>query len=142
VHPTVPRHSDDADHRPQPRAESDQPVGNLNDGSVQLLRTPSDVQHTPAQSAADSAQVQATYQDMYNATTAGNRAPLILGNHFNDWNNNAYTTALGGFLLANCGKPDTYCVPFRDVVAWMKLQDPTVLAALQNQAPALGPRSN
>jgi len=97
---------------------------------------------TPVQSAADSAQVQATYQDMYNATTAGSRAPLILGNHFNDWNNNAYTTALGGFLLANCGKPDTYCIPFRDVVAWMKLQDPTVLATLQNQAPELGPRSN
>jgi hypothetical protein len=97
---------------------------------------------TASQSAVDSAQVQATYQDMYDATTAGNRAPLILGNHFNDWNNNAYTTALGGFLLANCGKPDTYCVPFRDVVAWMKLQDPAVLASLQNQAPELGPRSN
>jgi hypothetical protein len=97
---------------------------------------------TPAQSAADSAQVQATYQDMYNATTAGNRAPLILGNHFNAWNNNAYSTALGGFLLANCGKPDTYCVPFRDVVAWMKLQDPAVLAALAQQAPELGPHTN
>ena len=97
---------------------------------------------TPAQSASDSAQVQATYQDMYDATTAGNRAPLILGNHFNAWNNNAYSTALGGFLLANCGKPDTYCVPFRDVAAWMKLQDPAVLSALQNQAPELGPRSN
>ena len=96
---------------------------------------------TAAQSAADSAQVQATYQDMYNATTAGNRAPLMLGNHFNQWNNNAYSTALGRFLLANCGKPDTYCVPVRDVVAWMKLQDPAVLAALQNQPPELGPRT-
>lgn len=97
---------------------------------------------TLAQSSTDSAQVQATYQDMYDATTAGNRAPLMLGNHFNAWNNNAYSTALGGFLLANCGKANTYCIPFRDVVAWMKLQDPTVLAALQNQAPELGPRSN
>lgn len=97
---------------------------------------------TPQQSAADSAQVRATYQDMYNATTAGNRAPLILGNHFNAWNNNAYSTALGQFLLANCAKSDTYCLPFRDVVAWMKMQDPSVLAALQSQPPELGPRRN
>ncbi len=94
---------------------------------------------TPQQSTTDSAQVQATYQDMYNATIAGNRAPLILGNHFNAWNNNAYSKALGGFLLANCAKPGTYCVPFRDVLAWMKMQDPAVLAKLQAQAPELGP---
>jgi len=94
---------------------------------------------TAAQSAADSAQVQATYQDMYNATSAGNRAPLMLGNHFNAWNNSAYSKALGGFLLANCAKAGTYCVPIRDVVAWMKMQDPSVLASLQKQAPELGP---
>ena len=94
---------------------------------------------TAAQSAADSAQVQATYQDMYNATSAGNRAPLMLGNHFNARNNSAYSKALGGFLLANCAKAGTYCVPIRDVVAWMKMQDPSVLATLQKQAPEFGP---
>jgi hypothetical protein len=94
---------------------------------------------TPEQSAVDSAQVQATYQDMYDATMAGNRAPLILGNHFNAWNNNAYTDGLGRFLLANCGRPDTYCVPFRDVITWMELQDPAVLSALQKQPPESGP---
>jgi hypothetical protein len=90
-----------------------------------------------AQSAGDSKQVQATYQDMYNATYHGNRAPLVLGNHFNAWNNNAYSDAIGNFVLANCGKPDTYCVPFRDVIAWMNLQDPAVLAKLQAQDPEL-----
>lgn len=94
---------------------------------------------TAEQSAADAAQVQATYQDMYAATVAGNRAPLILGNHFNAWNNNAYTEALGGFLLANCAKPDTYCVPYVDVIDWMELQDPSVLAALQSQPAEMGP---
>ncbi len=92
---------------------------------------------TPDQSAMDSAQVQATYQDMYNATYNGDRAPLILGNHFNAWNNNAYTNAIGNFVLANCGKPDTYCVPFRDVIAWMNMQDPARLAQLQAQDPEL-----
>ncbi|MET3808793.1 hypothetical protein ABIB25_005823 [Nakamurella sp. UYEF19] len=92
---------------------------------------------TPDQSAADSAVVQATYQDMYNATFKGNRAPLILGNHFNAWNNNAYSDAIGNFVTANCGKPNTYCVPFRDLIAWMEMQDPAVLAKLQAQDPEL-----
>ncbi len=94
----------------------------------------------PDKSAADSAQVRATYQDMYDATYHGNRAPLILGNHFNAWNNNAYSDAIGQFVLANCGKPDTYCVPFRDVIAWMNIQDPARLAALQAQGPELHAR--
>ncbi len=93
---------------------------------------------TPEQSAGDAAQVQATYDDMYNATYNGNRAPLILGNHFNAWNNDAYETALTNFVLATCGNPDTYCVPFRDVIAWMDVQDPAVLAQLQDAAPETG----
>ena len=90
---------------------------------------------TPEQSKSDSAQVQATYQDMYNAAYNGNRAPLVLGNHFNSWNNNAYSDAIGNFVLANCGKPNTYCVPFRDVISWMNVQDPARLAQLQAQDP-------
>ena len=86
---------------------------------------------TPDQSAADSAQVQATYQDMYNAAYNGNRAPLILGNHFNAWNNNAYSDAIGNFVLQTCGKPNTLCLPFRDLIAWMQVQDPARLAQLQ-----------
>ena len=30
------------------------------------------------------------------------------------------------------------CVPFRDVIAWMKVQDPARLAQLQAQEPELG----
>ena len=89
---------------------------------------------TPADSAADSDQVLKTYQDMYNATFARNRAPLILGNHFNAWNNNAYSDAIGNFVLQTCGKPDTYCVPFRDLLAWQAVQDPARITQLQNQA--------
>ena len=90
---------------------------------------------TQAESDADSAQVLATYNDMYNATYNGNRAPLILGNHFNAWNNNAYEKALTSFVLDKCGQPDTYCVPNRDVIAWMEVQDPERLAQLQAQNP-------
>ncbi len=90
---------------------------------------------TPQESAADQAQVLATYNDMYNATYNGNRAPLILGNHFNEWNNSAYANALTDFVLSKCGQPETYCVPFRDLIAWMDVQDPAVLAQLQALPP-------
>ena len=96
---------------------------------------------TQAQSDTDAAQVQGTYDDMYNAAYNGNRAPLILGNHFNAWNNNAYEKALTGFVLDKCGQPNTHCVPFRDVIAWMEMQDPSVLAGLQNLPPETGPRT-
>lgn len=94
---------------------------------------------SPEQSKADSLQVLNTYRDMYRATSTGNRAPLILGNHFNEWNNNAYSDAIANFALETCGKPDTLCLPFRDVIAWMNVQDPARLAQLQAQAPALTP---
>ncbi len=97
---------------------------------------------TPDQSAKDSAQVLATYNAMFDAVHSGNRAPMILGNHFEAWNNNAYTKALGSFVLAKCGQPDVKCLPFRDLIAWMNAQDPAVLAQLQAQSPEFGNPSN
>jgi hypothetical protein len=82
-------------------------------------------------SVADSRQIVATYQQMYDAAYRGNRAPLVLGNHFNSWNNNAYSHALATFVRGACHRPDTYCVPYRDVIRWMRAQDPAVLAGLQ-----------
>ncbi len=84
----------------------------------------------------------ATYNAMFDAVHGGNRAPLILGNHFEAWNNNAYTTALGNFVLAKCGQPDVKCVPFRDLIAWMNIQDRAVLAQIQAQQPEFGNPSN
>lgn len=60
---------------------------------------------TPEQTAADSAQVTATYDDMFDATSNGNRAPLILGDHFNSWNNNAYSDAMGNSSSTSAGGP-------------------------------------
>ncbi len=39
MHPTVPRHSDGADHRPQPPPDSDQTIGKLNAGSAPVVGT-------------------------------------------------------------------------------------------------------
>lgn len=86
---------------------------------------------SPAEAARDSQQVLDTYRDMYAATYHGNRAPLILGNHFNAWNHGAYSDAVKNFVLETCGKKDTQCVPFRDLVAWLDVQTPATLARLQ-----------
>lgn len=85
-----------------------------------------------AEAARDSAQVLATYQDMYRTALDGNRAPLVLGNHFEDWNHGAYSDALATFVTQVCGRPETRCVPFRDVVAWLQVQPPSVLASLDH----------
>jgi hypothetical protein len=91
---------------------------------------------TPEESARDGRQVLATYRDMYHAAYAGNRAPLILGNHFNDWNGGAYVDALTTFVEQTCGRPQTLCVTFSDLVAWLDAQRPSVLRRLQ-QLPAI-----
>jgi hypothetical protein len=45
---------------------------------------------------------------------------------------------LTNFVLEKCGRPETHCVPFRDLIAWMEVQDPAVLAQLQAQPPETG----
>jgi hypothetical protein len=89
------------------------------------------VDGTVAQARDDQRQVLATYDDLYRRSLNGNRAPVILGNHFNDWNHGAYVNALTSFVLHTCGRPDTECVPFRDLVAWLDVQTPRTLARLQ-----------
>ncbi|MDQ6659155.1 MAG: polysaccharide deacetylase [Actinomycetota bacterium] len=76
-----------------------------------------------------------TYTSLYDATYHGNRAPLVIANHFNTWNGNSFNPATLKFMKNYCGRPDTYCTTYSDVIAWMKLQDPQVLAALQKQPP-------
>ena len=85
--------------------------------------------------AASSRQVLDTYRAMYAAAYAGNRAPLVLGNHFNSWNGNAYTAALAAFVRETCRRPETRCVPYRDVIAWMAAQTPATLRDLQSRPP-------
>jgi hypothetical protein len=88
------------------------------------------VDGTAAQARADQRQVLATYDDLYRRSFHGNRAPVILGNHFNDWNHDAYVNALTSFVLDTCSRPETECVPFRDLVAWLDVQTPRTLARL------------
>ena len=93
-------------------------------------RGASDTGVSPAESARDGAQVLATYRDLYRSALHGNRAPLVLGNHFNDWNHGAYRDALATFVEDTCGRPHTECVTYSDLVAWLEAQSPATLRRL------------
>ncbi|MGW2084672.1 hypothetical protein [Streptomyces sp. NPDC001880] len=72
----------------------------------------------------------------------GNRAPLIIGNHFESWNGGAYMRAVEETIATVCTKKNVRCVSFRQLADWLDAQDPTTLAKLGTlevgQAPAEG----
>ncbi|MBB1246063.1 hypothetical protein GL263_21270 [Streptomyces durbertensis] len=61
----------------------------------------------------------------------GNRAPMIIGNHFNGWKGGIYMRAVEDVIKTVCVKDDVRCVSFRQLVDWLDAQDPAVLAELR-----------
>ena len=61
----------------------------------------------------------------------GNRAPLIVGNHFEQWNGGIYMDAVEESMRTMATAPDTHLVSFRQLVDWLDRQDPILLAMLQ-----------
>ena len=72
----------------------------------------------------------------------GNRAPLIVGNHFEQWNGGIYMNAVENAIKELCPREDVRCVSFRQLVDWLDAQDPAVLEQLRTlevgEAPAAG----
>ncbi|MFF2134435.1 hypothetical protein [Streptomyces sp. NPDC058193] len=60
----------------------------------------------------------------------GNRAPLIIGNHFESWNGGSYMRAVEETIKTVCTQRDVHCVSFRQLADWLDAQDPAVLAKL------------
>ncbi|MEV8443221.1 polysaccharide deacetylase [Actinosynnema sp. NPDC051121] len=77
-----------------------------------------------------------TYRSVYQAALNGNRAPLVIGNHFNEWAGGAFSNAVEGFLGEVCVKPETVCATYTEVIQWMQLQDPVVLEQLRRMPAA------
>jgi len=69
-----------------------------------------------------------TYRAAYQAALNTNRAPLSVGTHFNDWSGGAFSAATEKFMSEVCVREQTVCTTYSQVIAWMKLQDPKVLA--------------
>jgi hypothetical protein len=90
----------------------------------------------PARAAEFTQIVVDTYRSVYRAALNGNRAPLVIGNHFNEWNGSAFSTAMEQFLGEVCGKPETVCATYTEVIQWMQLQDPAVLEQLRKMPAA------
>ena len=93
-----------------------------------------DVRDEPDRAAELTASTLATYWAAYRSAAAGNRAPLVVANHFNDWSGGAFSHAAEEFLAQVCGEPATVCATYTEVIAWMSLQDPVTLAPYRAMA--------
>jgi hypothetical protein len=60
-----------------------------------------------------------------------NRAPLVIGNHFEDWNGGIYMDAVEHVMKRVCRQREVRCVSFRQLVDWLDVQDPKALAKLR-----------
>ncbi|MEU2282272.1 hypothetical protein ABZ614_10100 [Streptomyces sp. NPDC013178] len=61
----------------------------------------------------------------------GNRAPLIIGNHFESWNGGTYMRAVEEVVERVCTRTEVRCVSFRQLADWLDAQDPKTLAKLR-----------
>ncbi|MEU6927703.1 hypothetical protein AB0A05_00850 [Streptomyces sp. NPDC046374] len=72
----------------------------------------------------------------------GNRAPLIIGNHFESWNGGTYMRAIEDTIATVCVQKDVKCVSFRQLADWLDAQDPDVIAKMRTlkvgEAPPAG----
>lgn len=72
-----------------------------------------------------------TYLAGFRRAYDSNRAPLIIGNHFEGWNGGIYMTAVEQVMRKIATYPDARIVSFRQLVDWFEAQDPAVLAKLR-----------
>ncbi|MFE3109317.1 hypothetical protein ACFXKJ_16600 [Kitasatospora indigofera] len=68
-----------------------------------------------------------------------NRAPLYIGNHFEQWNGGIYMNAVEEVLTTIASRPEVRLVSFRQLVNWLEAQDPAVLRKLQGLNPGQSP---
>ncbi|MER5968217.1 hypothetical protein ABT112_00465 [Streptomyces sp. NPDC002055] len=69
----------------------------------------------------------------------GSRAPLFIGNHFEDWNGGIYMRAVEDVMKEVCNRDGVRCVSFRQLADWLDAQDPKVLDQLRALDPAQEP---
>ncbi|MEU6671471.1 hypothetical protein [Streptomyces sp. NPDC046727] len=80
-----------------------------------------------------------SYMKGFNRVYYGSRAPLFIGNHFEDWNGGIYMKAVDELVKTVCTKKDVKCVSFKELSDWLDAQKPQTLAALRSLDPAQSP---
>ncbi|MFE0420998.1 hypothetical protein [Streptomyces sp. NPDC058953] len=87
-------------------------------------------------------QATGAYLKGFERAYTGNRAPLFIGNHFEQWNGGIYMDAVEDAIKGMAGKKDVRLVSFRQFCDWLDAQDPKILAKLRTldvgQAPTGG----
>ncbi|WUF68009.1 hypothetical protein OG749_06715 [Streptomyces nojiriensis] len=96
-------------------------------------------QGDPAKFPAWQAQTRGSYMNGFNRVYNGSRAPMFIGNHFEDWNGGIYMKAVEDVMKDVCPRQDVRCVSFRELADWLDAQDPKVLAQLRTLDPAQAP---
>ncbi len=69
---------------------------------------------------ADKAEVENAYLAYFNRNYSGDRAPMVIGNHFSKWNDGVYWQAMQDFAEEVCGKPEVQCVTFSTLVEYLE----------------------
>ncbi len=85
------------------------------------------------------AQARDAYLAGFERAYTTNRAPLYIGNHFEQWNGGIYMNAVEEVLATIAARPDVRLVSFRQLVNWLEAQDPAVLRKLQGLGPGQAP---
>jgi hypothetical protein len=80
-----------------------------------------------------------TYMNGFNRVYYGSRAPLFIGNHFEDWNGGIYMKAMDQVVKNVCAKKGVKCVSFKELADWMDVQKPETLQRLRSLDPAQSP---
>ncbi|QKW11047.1 hypothetical protein HUT18_20670 [Streptomyces sp. NA04227] len=76
-------------------------------------------------------QATGTYVNGFQRAYESNRAPLFIGNHFEEWNGGIYMDAVEQTIKQIAGKKDVRLVSFRQFTDWIDAQDPAVLEKLR-----------
>ncbi|MEU1619022.1 hypothetical protein ABZ479_17210 [Streptomyces sp. NPDC005722] len=93
----------------------------------------------PAHYPAWKRQARDAYLAGFSRAYGSNRAPLFIGNHFEQWNGGIYMDAVEDALRRIADHRDVRLVSFRQFVDWMDAQDPKVLAKLRTLGPGQRP---
>ncbi|MEV6592029.1 hypothetical protein [Streptomyces acidicola] len=80
-----------------------------------------------------------TYMAGFNRVYYGSRAPLFIGNHFENWNGGIYMRAVDRTIETVCTKKDVRCVSFRELADWLDVQKPETVQRLRTLDPAQSP---
>ena len=80
-----------------------------------------------------------SYMAGFNRVYYGSRAPMFIGNHFEDWNGGIYMKAVDQVIKNVCTKPGVKCVSFKELVDWMDVQKPETLQLLRSLDPGQSP---